>query len=220
MLRGVAWLGKIVAAGLLISFLSIWTTGYIVTSYVETALKQYNIPLDMPPMAMSGVWGDLWGSEPLLTAQAVDESEKGTEERTDDAASAFDEQLDEWAKAPLTDIGGGSGSHAEEGLEEVHQGSVAESGELDDSGHSDLEGIEAALTTEELDRVKNTMSEEDKVRLLDILSTKLPQETWQKISKYVEEGLSEEELLSIQQLMAQHLDQEEYDEMMGILKKY
>lgn len=220
MVRGVAWLGKIVAAGLLISFLSIWTTGYIVTSYVETVLKQYNIPVDVPPMAMSGVWGNLWGSEPLLTAQAVDEAERGAEERTDDAVSGSDNQLDEWAEAPLTDIGGGSGSHAEGRMEDADQGSVIEGDEFDESGPLDLEGMGTALTTEELDHVKNTMSEEDKLRLLDIVSTKLPQETWQIISKYVEEGLSEEELLSIQQLMAQHLHQEEYDEMMSILKKY
>ncbi|MCU6711023.1 hypothetical protein M6D81_20205 [Paenibacillus sp. J5C_2022] len=238
MFRGVAWLGKIVAAGLLISFLSIWTTGYIVTSYVETVLKQYNIPVDVPPMAMSGVWGRMWGSEPLLTAQAV-ETEESEEERADDAASASDEQRDELADAPLTDIGLGSGSHAEggrdadssavleeeppaaeEGLEDAVQESSTEGSESDGVGSLDLEGTETALTTEELENVKNAISEEDKFRLFEILSTKLPQETWQIISNYVEEGLSEEELLSIQQLMAQHLDKEEYDEMMEILKKY
>lgn len=74
----VEWLAKIVAAGLIVSFLSIWTTGYIVTSYVETILKQFNLPLEVPPMAMSGVWGKLWGADPLVTTDIADKEEKKT----------------------------------------------------------------------------------------------------------------------------------------------
>lgn len=64
------WLVKTIAAGLIVSFLSIWTTGYVVNSYVETLLKQYKIPLDVKPYAMSGVWGGLWGADPELKQDA------------------------------------------------------------------------------------------------------------------------------------------------------
>jgi hypothetical protein len=59
-----SWVGKSVAAGLIVSFLSIWTTGYIVNSYVESLLKQYHLPIEVQPFAMSGVWGKLWGADP------------------------------------------------------------------------------------------------------------------------------------------------------------
>ena len=60
------WLAKTVAAGLIVSFLSIWTAGYIVNSYVETLLKQFNIPLDEKPFALNGVWGNIWGANPVV----------------------------------------------------------------------------------------------------------------------------------------------------------
>ncbi|PLT47973.1 Ribonuclease E [Paenibacillus pasadenensis] len=63
MKKTAAWLGKLAAGALLVSVLSIWTTGYIVTSYVEVLLKQFHIPLQMQPLSMSGVWGTLWGAE-------------------------------------------------------------------------------------------------------------------------------------------------------------
>ncbi|MFC4100736.1 hypothetical protein [Paenibacillus xanthanilyticus] len=85
-LKMVSWLGKTVAAGLIISFLSIWTTGYVVNSYVETLLKQFNIPLEMKPIAMDGVWGALWGADPEVKSDAgslaaqADQDEGGSAE--------------------------------------------------------------------------------------------------------------------------------------------
>ena len=58
-----SWLWKAAAAALLASFLAIWTTGYIVNSYVEALLEEYEIPLEKPPFALSGMWGRLWGAE-------------------------------------------------------------------------------------------------------------------------------------------------------------
>src|SRR5690606_11895110 len=111
MLRGLVWVAKLVAAGLIISFLSIWTTGYIVTSYVESVLKQYELPIDVPPMAMSGVWGKLWGSNPLVTDETTtvgDGEGKGSGDAADepDAEEAFGSI----EAAPLTDVGVGKGS--------------------------------------------------------------------------------------------------------------
>jgi hypothetical protein len=46
---------------MLLSFLSVWTTGYIVNSYVETVLKQLGLPLQVQPPGLTGFWGKLWG---------------------------------------------------------------------------------------------------------------------------------------------------------------
>ncbi|WP_123042620.1 hypothetical protein [Cohnella candidum] len=71
------WAAKTLATALLLSFLSIWTTGYIVNSYMESLLKQLDLPLQTQPFALSGVWGRLWGAHPEPTA-AADASEKPT----------------------------------------------------------------------------------------------------------------------------------------------
>ncbi|GKU77186.1 hypothetical protein [Paenibacillus sp. L3-i20] len=219
MIRRLAWLGKLIAAGLILSFLSIWTTGYIVTSYVDTLLKQYELPIEVPPMAMSGVWGKLWGANPpvetKLSSPQVDstidnsESESTTGTKEPDSVEAFGEI----EQAPITDIGIGEGSHAAGESE-------AEPGREVQEGTSGVDGTETAVTTDEIESTKQMMSEEDKTQLFQLLMTKLPQESWQQISEFVENGLTETELTSVEQIMAQHLDTAEYERMLEILKKY
>jgi hypothetical protein len=222
MLRKIEWLAKLIAAGLILSFLSIWTTGYIVTSYVETLLKQFNLPLEVPPMAMSGVWGKLWGADPLVTTElapkeqvspvTVDDSSSLAEDQNDAETPAAVDAFEQETVPPLTDIGIGGGTQA--------GGSAApEAGEVQE-GVAGTDDTETAMTTEALTEVKEQMSSQDKEDLFGLLMTKLPQESWQTISQYIENGLTEQELTAIQQIMAQHLDKTEYSKMMDILKKY
>jgi len=110
------WLGRTVAAGLIVSFLAIWTTGYIVNSYVETLLKQYNLPIETKPMALSGIWGTLWGvdaaKETSITADAP--PEETSEPESDQAAEdAFTETEDAADAADSPD--GGVGADADAG---------------------------------------------------------------------------------------------------------
>ncbi|MUT67473.1 hypothetical protein [Paenibacillus sp. NEAU-GSW1] len=225
------WLAKTVAAGLIISFLSIWTTGYIVNSYVETLLKQYNLPLEVQPMALSGVWGKLWGANSTPTQK---EQPSGSEKidngsgQKDESPVAVDAFRDE-SLPPLTDVGIGSGSKAEGGTAGEEAGGVpdAAGGQTEgavDAAEGDeapaLDGSETAMTTDDLAEVKEQMSDADKEELFGLLMSKLPQEAWQSISSYMENGLTEEELNAVQQLMAQYLDKDQYERMMNILKKY
>lgn len=252
------WLAKTVAAGLIISFLSIWTTGYIVNSYVETLLKQFNIPLDQKPFALSSVWGGLWGADPLLKSDqdiaerngsdtkgtgdggAAKETEgiteqkevgknEGSEMEEKETPLVVDAYGDETSGA-LTDIGGGRGPKGNSGagskahggdsgiLSEMQGGADLNTGGGSEAEEALREGV--AITTDELNETKNGMSQEDKEQLFNVMMKKLPQEAWQRISGLMEGGLTNEELTEVQQLIAQHLDRDEYDRMMEIMKKY
>ncbi|MFD1954624.1 hypothetical protein ACFSL6_10735 [Paenibacillus thailandensis] len=262
MRRMTVWLAKLVAAGLIISFLSIWTTGYVVNSYVETLLKQFNIPLETQPMALSGVWGKLWGADPV-TAEAPSDTDSDTDAERETPDSPSEGTIEGAAgkqggagerdssagnepspsPGPLTGIGGGSGASA--GAEPPEDGAGAADGAFggetpggtangsadapDASPDSPEEGTastlpaddtEVAITTDNMTEIKNQMSDADKNKLFGLLMEKLPQEAWQSISAYVENGLTDEELTDVEQIMAQHLSSEEYKQMMEILKKY
>lgn len=222
-LKAAVWIAKIIAAGLIVSFLSIWTTGYIVNSYVQTLLKQYNLPLEVQPMALSGVWGKLWGAEPV---QPEDSEKTGTDEAEGDDKVAVDAFSDQTSNPPLTDIGIGGGTKAEGGTSGQSGQSGASTGTTEDSTQPDdddapsIDGSETAITTEDLNEMKDQMSEADKDQLFGMLMSKLPQEAWQTISGYMENGLTDEEITQVEQLMAQHLDRDQYEQMMAILKKY
>lgn len=205
--KSLAWVGKIVAAGLILSFLSIWTTGYIVTSYVESVLKQFELPVEVPPMAMSGVWGKLWGSDPLLASDV--EPEQGSGSANNGQEPDAKEVFGGIEETPET----GSGENGET------SGGVPE-GTEQNGGESGENGTETAVSPDDIASAKDDMTEEDKSLLFELLMTKLPPESWLQISEYMEGGLTDQELTSIQQIMAQHLDKSEYEQMMEILKKY
>ncbi len=232
------WLGRTVAAGLIVSFLAIWTAGYIVNSYVETLLKQYNLPMETQPMALSGVWGTLWGAdspssqakdEPSLmtddqagtdTAEAGDAAASsdvsGTEPAAEDVFSSTDEPTngsEDGAGSTGSEAQDAAGNAAEEAPEETGSGTGLEA-----QAGAQLE--ETILTPDELADARDAMTDEDRNKLFAILVSKLPQEEWQTISTYVESGLTESELTNVQQIVAKYLNREEYDELMEILSKY
>lgn len=255
MWRMTGWLAKTVAAGLIISFLSIWTTGYIVNSYVESLLKQFNIPLDEKPFALSSVWGGLWGADPMLKSDqetaarnnssgpntgsaGSDGGDAGKETGTagsesksaDETPLAVDAYSDRSSGA-LTDIGGGTGpkgnssaapktNDGDGGASSELEGMSSGSGTDGDGGAGEALRDGVAITTDELSEVKEGMSQSDKEQLFNVMMKKLPQEVWQHISGLMEGGLTNAELTDVQQLIAQHLDKEEYDRMMEIMKKY
>ncbi|MCQ6563441.1 hypothetical protein [Paenibacillus mendelii] len=234
MWKWTGWFAKTVAAGLIISFLSIWTTGYIVNSYVETLLKQFKLPLEQKPFALDGVWGSLWGADPELKSDQRETASNNSNHSADDSKAedktkSEDETKQEQAEADpkgsegenppsadafgelppgsLTDIGGGNGTKAGSG--------ASSEGALEEA---EKEGV--AMTEDQLSDAKNRMSDADKEQLFEVMMTKLPQEAWQQISGWMEDGITSSEMTDIQQLVAQHLSREEYDKMMEILKKY
>lgn len=206
--KGMLWLVQVVAAAILVSFLSIWTAGYIITSYADSILKQYEIPLQIEPLAVSGVWGKLWGAD---QPQLSDELAVTLPESSLEVATEV-EEIEEVATGgeELEDVEAGNNTpYNNEPVEEAMA-------PLDNSELT----TEVALSPEEIIDVKDTISEEDKQVVFETLMTKLPPESWQVFSTYSEDGLTEQELIEIQQLMAQYLTDEEYENILSILKKY
>ncbi|GMK38946.1 hypothetical protein PCCS19_20000 [Paenibacillus sp. CCS19] len=245
------WVGRAIAVGLIASFLSIWTTGYIVNSYVESLLKQYNMPLDVQPFALSGVWGKLWGADPVTADNAGvadkgsssngdDSSENGTNSTngvgngtgssTNDGSTGTNGTGDgagEGANGTSTGDDSATGSNSTEGIGDdpvaIDAFGQDKEGAITGSGGGTGPKTEAggtAVTTEEMTEAKNQLTDADKDQLFELLATKLPQEAWQTISTYTENGLTDQELTNIQQIVAQYLTEEQYKQFMDILKKY
>lgn len=250
-----SWVGRAIAVGLIASFLSIWTTGYIVNSYVETLLKQYNLPLEVQPFALSGVWGKLWGADPVDQGTSVargDATEGGWsagagigDEKSDLASVGKSNDDDSTAigesdgSGGTTDATGGAaeGSTGTKGAanggetEEEPTGEPLaidafgqeEEGAITGSGSGTGPKAEAGGTgagTEQISGASGQLSGAERDELFDLLATKLPQQAWQSISEYMENGLTDQEVTNIQQIVAQYLSEEQYKTFMSILKKY
>lgn len=258
------WVGKTVAAALIVSVLSIWTAGFIVTSYLDSILKQYELPLEVQPMAMSGIWGKLWGAEPRANGKQETAEQTGRQKTGQDEEAALGGtgagsgggstggmrggDDDEDASSELgTDRQGGTDSPAgssqpgsgNAGGSPGGSGGTGASSGADDGGDTEgpplstetgsgsgtraeggSSGDTPVMSSGEIAEAKEQMSEADKQLMFGLLLNKLPQEAWQSISTYMENGLTEQELTQVQQIVAQYLNDEEYAQLMNILSKY
>ena len=52
--------GRLLVTAVLVCFVSVWTTGYIVNSYLDTVLKQMGLPLQVQPPGLTDIWAKLW----------------------------------------------------------------------------------------------------------------------------------------------------------------
>lgn len=282
MMRIVWWIGKWALAALVVSLLSVWTTAYIVNSYVGSFIKQYNLPVEPPKLALSGVWGSLWGSPAASAKQPSETAEggagaaskeasggsqsgstggqrsdaggaDGADEAVKGQASAGESALEAHSGAdgatneesgegrpgaesaggseaqaageeepPLSiEFGAGSGTKANSGATAADGASSSRGDGVPGVGEQELGGSDPlVLSADELVQTKGQISAEDKQKMFAIIAERLPQQAWQTISVYMEDGLTESELQDIQQIVAQHLNDEEYQSLMEILKKY
>lgn len=190
------WIGKTLATVIVTVIVTLWLTGLIMTSVIQSVLKEYEIPLQVEPAIYTGVLGYLWGFK---------EENKGT---TSELAEKIEEEI-------TTTI------HEETQTNETHTGETKQENNqpaVEALAPIELEG-EVEISKNELGLKKQGLTEQEKERLLQILVEKIPADQWQTISLYLEDGLSEKELLDTQQILSQHLNDEEYTELMGILKK-
>jgi len=284
------WMCKAAAAALLASFLAVWTTGYIVNSYVEALLEEYEIPLEKPPFALSGLWGRLWGAdaqqnadtkesgyglaadlEPIgglpdgrsrsgegagptdsiggtsdvrgnqgregggsLSRDGGDPGRSGSESGGDSSRQGMTDRA-AGGRTPEGGSGSGQSEPADNGGNSPEDASVRppEGGESsgireeigfgagpEAHGGAGMNGGGTVVSAGELAEAKSRLTEDERNRLFAILVGKVPQEEWQRISEFTEGGLTEDELLQVQQIVATYLDRAEYDELMGILGKF
>lgn len=85
----------------------------------------------------------------------------------------------------------------------------------------DAQGVtdrdEVVITPDILSSQKDQLPADEKDEIFRTLLQKLPQEDWQRISTLMEDGLTSAELTEVQQLLAKHLNDEEYKSMLSIL---
>ncbi len=76
------------------------------------------------------------------------------------------------------------------------------------------------LSPEDFNQKKDQMSGEDKMRIFSLVMTKVPAEEIQKLSLYLEEGLTQEETQDIKSIIKAYLQEDDLNELVAILEKY
>jgi len=224
------WIARIVVTVLLACLLSIWTTSYVVTSYVQALLEEYEIPLEVKPVALANVWGMIWGADGKSKQEQL--GEESNKPSTDLAQSLDEEEhsdlVADWGDSPDEGEPPQDQTVDEDGDGEKSPSNHSEDINLQSEQYNEPSeevfapiesSAEPTITPDEISASKDSLEQEEKERMFELIMGKLPPDSWQVFSSAMEDGLTEEELLEIQQLMALHLSKEEYNELMDLLKK-
>jgi len=209
MWKWVSWVIRMGATALLLSFLCIWTTGYIVNSYLESVVKQLELPIEIQPMALSGVWGTLWGADRPSAEEA-----KASEGR---ASQPPEPRAENRSPEPSSSPGDGSGAEPSYPAASSDEPPTEETGK-DEPGLATEETPDDALPVLGSDSGGNALTDEQRQSLYALVVSKLNPEQLQQLSDALKDGLTSEELSGLQEMLKTSLTDVEYSQMMELLQ--
>jgi hypothetical protein len=210
------WLLRLMLTVVLISGLTIYTTYYIVDGYIQQLLRQLQIQAEGPGLNPAE-WMTGWLG--LNSGQKGNQGEGPKENGGQTGGPSENGSGNE----PKGESGDAAAEHG--GALQPEENAVSEEDDaLPVMGRSTDEPPEGqdpiVMSEEELKEKKNQLSAEDKALLMDLLLSKLPEDELLQISAYLEDGLTGSEMRNIQQVIAKHLNEDEYEQVMAIIDKY
>ncbi|MGG4043665.1 hypothetical protein [Paenibacillus favisporus] len=240
------WLLKTVLTVVLISGLTVLTTGAVVNMYVQSLLASFNIQLEGQPTGIGGMMKGMLGlnntkekepdKEAASTAHAADDS-KSTVGSTNTA---------ETGTVSTEGAGETAGTGSQTGTNTGEAGSGGSTAGMETGGNADGEGTDApddalpvmgqglsesamggqsaadqqvVISPDEMIQKKDELTATEKEQIFNILMKKLPQSEMQKISAAMEDGLTEQELSTIEDTISKYLTKEEYAALSKLLEQ-
>ncbi|MCY9529046.1 hypothetical protein [Paenibacillus sp. UNC217MF] len=218
----------ILVVGILSSLLTVGTTAIVVDRYIQTALDSFHIPIERKPLTLTSMWGVLLGSDVQTASQSNNKSTgtsqdgitgnsgNHTERTTTNSQESGSNRNGQGATE--TNGGGTTGSPSAGGNEGKSGSTPTPDGAFPVMGGitsgQESKGREAIIVPPDaIAKSKEELSKEKKDQIFATLMKKLPQEDWQRISTLMEGGLTSSEVMEVEQILAKHLNDEEYKEM-------
>lgn len=294
-MKWAAWILRLIITVLIVSLLTVMTTGYVVNWYVQSLLSSYHIPVQIQAPSVGSVMKGLLGlgSRDSASIKGIDKGKgTGDDNNTRDLANKglgddlvheadelgtegsgetdpeldihTEEEIPEDAlpvmggtvkssaqKEGLSSTGSSAGgpsvtgstptgsstagsstrepsmepstedlSHQDSSLADSSaQGSVTDRSSLDASSSDRDRDQVVVITPDDLLQKKDELTADVKEEIFQILMTKLPEDEMQYMTEAMEDGLTESEMIRIQQVLSMHLDKEQYQKVMEFIKK-
>jgi hypothetical protein len=212
MFKWISWVIRMVATALLLSFLCIWTTGYIVNSYMETVIKKLDLPIDTQPFALSGVWGKLWGADKYPQTNnatgSMPPTDKGsvahnTAEPTQSSDKTVTESAGTTSVLPT--------NHGELAQKPAGEASQSPSPSPDSGNVDSIPVINGQAGAAQL-------TDAERQSLYAKVVSKLNQDQLKLLSDSLQGGLTKEELGQVEKMLKGSLTDNEYAQMVEMLQ--
>lgn len=214
-MKWLGWLGRLIITIVVVCLLTVVTTGYVVNYYIEQMLSRYHISMTDGGPSVTDIMKGLVGIQSSTSSPTDEESssngkdqEQGQDKELNKNKNK-DQNQDNMNLPNLPPATGGANS-----------GNGHASGNGSGNGSEKSAQKENVLVTpDDLIAKKEGIESKDKEAIFTILMSKLPQEEMQKLTEYMEDGLTETEVLAIEQMLSKYLDKTEYAKVMEALKK-
>ena len=208
-MKWLSWIGRLIITVVVVCLLTVMTTGYVVNYYIEHMLSRYHISMTGGGPSVTDIMKGLVGIQSSSTSPLNEElssNEKdGEQDENKESNKNKNKSQDNMNLPNLPPATGGANSG---------------NGSGNGNGNDKLNQKEnVVVTPDDLIAKKDGIDSKDKEAIFTILMSKLPQEEMQKLTEYMEDGLTETEVLAIEQMLSKYLDKTEYAKVMEVLKK-
>jgi hypothetical protein len=204
-MKMIGWLSKLIITAILLSTMSVMTTIYIVDQYVQTVLERFQLTdVERPPLRIGGLLQQTspsLGDESKNEADAVEVTEKDTAAAEQQSQDRLEQQRQQDPQVELPS----EGQNMTEATP-VFGGSI--------------QSNSLVMTPDEFNEKRKNLSDEDKMMIFSIMMNKLPQAELQKLSEWLEDGITEEELTQVEEVINAYLEQADIDKLLSILNRY
>ncbi|MCC2683473.1 MAG: hypothetical protein K0R75_372 [Paenibacillaceae bacterium] len=230
-MRWIASLFRIGLISVIVCLLSVATTWYTVSYYVDDLLSQFHITTPKQKQELSLLITSLVKQAGLVNSKGSAGSLQGG--KTDTGADEGTSQpplangQTGAAKEPTADNSSVAGSRPTAGSPAADPGEDAVSvwsqtnangSSIDRSGAQGA-GSKMVISAQEFYSEKEKLSDDDKMKVFTILVENLPPDQLQQISQLVEDGITETELQKIDGILRQYVSNADYETLMNILDK-
>jgi hypothetical protein len=193
------WITKKISLILFVTILSVGTTGWIVSSYMQHTLKELNINA---PTTLDIIQKSIFPFyEPKLSAKPAFAQE------TSSLWTTLNQK--EEKAPPLLDTGNKKEEESPKKLWREGEVIVAQK-----------ESTETLMTKEAIEQHKQMISAKDRMDIFSILLSNVPEEEMEFMFDLLSDGLTGEEAIQIDAKLKTYLGEEEYKFISDIIKKY
>lgn len=229
-MKYIGWLLKLSITIVVVSLLTVLTTGYVVNHYIGSLLSSYNVSMTSSAPSVGQIMKEMLGfggNSKVKDQNDSDVADLGgkTEGNTiDDPAQKSSSETDTTpddqpssgtsTSNPGNDIGEPTSSDPEQN---VPEDALPVMGGIS-SGESQQDQ-EVVVSPDDLVAKKDELASTEKEEVFAMLMSKLPEEEMRKLTEAMEGGLTESEIFTIEQVLSKYLDKEEYAKMMKIIQK-
>ncbi len=194
------YLSKLMITAILLSTLSVMTTIYIVDQYVGVVLDRFHLSdIERPTLSVSDVLSSAQQAPPMIMEPKETTIEPQSQPQSESQSD------------PLTQMPSNRDDAADDPIHDVEAAPVF--------GHA-IQSGSIVITADEFNEKRKNLSDEDKMAIFAIMMNKLPQAELQRLSEWLEDGITDEELTQVEEVINAYLEEDDIDRLLSILNRY